>query len=307
MCFPARPVRAQIPAVFRKYYKTAGIAPLNQNIKNRKGLRADCVCKEPLIANFVRVLPDGQERGVEDAAGFVGLLAFVSELGLDVVPPTKLVSVLPARRELRDGTPVHEARDALEVGLAGSGIRHIRELLPVGHLDLHETSPSLRVGHHRSAVAVAVDLLRLLPASLVGEFDRGGVGQLGLDLLAMCTRLLLGLRPLLLPFAFVLGLDTSVARLLLVRENGVRVGADALADVAAQRPRPVAIDELGVGIRAHADGHAIELELDRALLLRRKRDGFGDGTGDVGTCHDVKDAIVFLPQVFHDFSPVFGL
>ena len=38
--------------------------------------------------NFVRLLPDGQERGVEDAAGFVGLLALVAELGLEVVPAT---------------------------------------------------------------------------------------------------------------------------------------------------------------------------------------------------------------------------
>ena len=52
---PARPVRAQILAVFRKYYKTARIAPLNiKYFNNRKELRADCVCKEPLIANFVR-------------------------------------------------------------------------------------------------------------------------------------------------------------------------------------------------------------------------------------------------------------
>ena len=28
---PARPVRAQVPAVFRRYYKTAGIAPLVVN------------------------------------------------------------------------------------------------------------------------------------------------------------------------------------------------------------------------------------------------------------------------------------
>ena len=30
MCLTHPPVRAQIPAVFRRYYKTAGIAPLNQ-------------------------------------------------------------------------------------------------------------------------------------------------------------------------------------------------------------------------------------------------------------------------------------
>src|SRR3989344_2222637 len=55
LCLTHPPVRAQIPAVFRRYYKTAGVAPLNQNIKNRKGLRADCVCKEPFIENFESV------------------------------------------------------------------------------------------------------------------------------------------------------------------------------------------------------------------------------------------------------------
>lgn len=253
------------------------------------------------------MLPDRQECGIEDATGFVGLLAFVSELGLDVVPATEFVPVFPAACELRDGTPVHEARDAFEIGFLRSGVRHVCELLPVGHLDLHETSPAFRVGHDSAAVAIAVDFLGLLPARFVGELDRGGVDQLGLDLLAMGACLLVVFGLTLLARPIVLGLDASIACLLRVREDGVRVGADALADVTAQRPRPIAIDELGVGIRAHTDSHAVELELDRALLLRRKRDGFGDGVGDVGTCHDVKDAIVFLPQVFHVCSPVLRL
>ncbi|KKU18008.1 MAG: hypothetical protein UX27_C0023G0001 [Candidatus Azambacteria bacterium GW2011_GWA2_45_90] len=34
MCLTHPPVRAQIPAVFRRYYKTAGVAPLNNPIES---------------------------------------------------------------------------------------------------------------------------------------------------------------------------------------------------------------------------------------------------------------------------------
>ena len=262
------------------------------------------------------MLPDGQERGVEDAAGFVGLFAFVSELGLDVVPATQLVAVLPASRQRRDGASVHEARDAFEIGLLRGGVRHIFELLSVGHLDLHESCPAFRVGNDRSAIAAAVDGFELLPTGFVCELDARSVDQLGLDLLAVSARLLLVLGVAFLALPIVLGLDASVACLLRVREDRVWIGADALADVTAQRPRPIAIDELGVGIRAHADGHAVEVELHRGVESARQADGFGDRARDVGSRHDINAVrgvvdllwrAVDVLQLFHVCSPVLRL
>ena len=180
------------------------------------------------------MLPDRQECGIEDAAGFVGFLAFVAELSLDVVPATELFAVLPALRERRDGTSVHEARDAFEIGLVRCGVCHIFELLPVGHLDLHESRPAFRVGDNRAAVAVRVDFLELLPALRVRELDVRSADQLGFDSFLLGLGLRFVLRLTLLPTAFVLLFDANVARLLLVRENGVRVGADVLADVAVE-------------------------------------------------------------------------
>ena len=262
-------------------------------------------------------LAERQKRGVEHAAGLVGLLALVPDLGLEVVPTPKSVAVLPAGRECRDSTFVHEARDALEVGLVICGVRHIFEVFPVGHLDLHEACPPFRVGDHRTAVAVLVDFLELLPALRVRELDARRADQLGFDSFLLGLGLRFILRLTLLATALVLFFDVSVACLLLVREDGVRVGADALADVAVERPRPVAIDELGVGIRAHADGHAVELELHHGVEPASHADRLGDCARDVRPCHDV-DAVgavvdplgrtVEVLQVFHEsFLLCFGL
>jgi len=250
--------------------------------------------------------PNAEKRRVEHATGLVGLLTLVSELGREVVPPPELVSVLPALRERRNGAAVHEAGDALQVGLVGGGVRHILELLPVGHLGLHEPGPPLRVGDDAATVAVLVLVLELLPGLLVGQFHGGGVRELGLDRVTLGRGFRLVLLLPLLPLALVLGLDLGVARLLRVREDGVRVRADVLLDVAAERARPVAADEVGVGVAVDADHHAVELELDRPVLLRRERDGLGDGGVDGASAHDAECSVLFFPQVLHGIISFLG-
>ena len=233
-----------------------------------------------MLAKFLSPLTDRQKRGIEDATGFVGLLAFVSELSLQVVPATEFVSVLPAACELRDGTPVHEARNAFEIGLVRRGVCHVLELLPVGHLELHETSPAFRVGHDSTAVAIAVDFLGLLPACFVGELDRGGVGQLGLDLLAVSTRFLLVRRLRLLPLTLILGLDASVVRLVLGRKFGLRIGSNFTRDIARLSALLVTEDEISVGIAIHHHRDAVELLLRREVALLGEPDHLLDSVDD---------------------------
>lgn len=72
---------------------------------------------EPWCRQLRSPLADGQERGVEHATWLVGLLAFGSDLGLEVVPATQLFAVLPASRQRRDCTapymkPVIPSRSA---------------------------------------------------------------------------------------------------------------------------------------------------------------------------------------------------
>lgn len=98
MCLPLPPnARTSRP---RRANGTAGGTPLIIKILKRKNPEQIVVCKGPLIANFVRELPDRQERGVEHTVGLVGPLALVLDLVLEVVPPTEFVSVLPAGCEL---------------------------------------------------------------------------------------------------------------------------------------------------------------------------------------------------------------
>ena len=243
---------------------------------------------------------DAQERGVENAAGLIGLLALVAELRVEIVPPPKLVAVLPARCEGRNRRAVHEARDALGVGLVGGSGRDILELLAVGHLELHQPRPPLGERNDTSAVAVLVVVLPGLPRGLVGHLHRGCVGEPGLGGVPLggCPRGVLRLP--LLTSLLVLGLDASVVLLLLVGEDGVRVGSDVLLDVAGERTRPVAVDEVGVRACHHADVHAVELEHDGPVLVGGQSNGFGDGAGDVRTRHDLEDAVAFFPKVLHD-------
>ena len=63
-----RPVRVQIPAIFRKYYKTAGIAPLEQIFRNRKGLHSQLLAGSPLDRELRSRLPDGADLDVGGSA-----------------------------------------------------------------------------------------------------------------------------------------------------------------------------------------------------------------------------------------------
>ena len=245
-------------------------------------------------------LPDGQERGVENPTRLVGFLALVAELGLDVVPPTKLFAVLPAGRQRRDGASVHEAGDAFEVCLLRSGFRHVFEVFPLGHLDLHEPCPAFRVGDHRATVTVAVDGLELLPAGFVCELDARSVDQLGLDDFAMSLGFRLVLRLPFLALAFVLVRDTSVARLVRRREFGFRIGSDVALDVARLGTLLVTEDEVGLGIAVHQYCNAVELLLRREVALLGEPDHLLDGVDD--------EAVVDIRLLdFHVYSPVFGL
>jgi len=252
-----------------------------QNLVKKKGSEQNwCLQGAPLSAELRSPLAERQKCGVEHAAGLVGLLALVTDLGFEVVPVAELLAVFPARRECRDGTSVHEVRDALEVGLVRCGVRHVFKIFPVGHLDLHEPRPALGVGDHRAAVSVRVHVLELLPAGFVGEFDGGGVGQLGLDLLAMSTSLLLVLRLPLLPLALVLGFDASVARLVLVGEDGVRIGSDFALDVARLGTLLITEDEVGIGIAVHQHRDAVEFLLRREVSLLGEPNHLLDGVDD---------------------------
>lgn len=68
----------------------------------------------------------------------------------------------------------------------------------------------------------------------------------------------------------------------LVADDGGRVGADVLVDVAAECAHVVAVEEFGVGVAFHHDVHAVEGELDLHLSRGREHDGFLDCSEEGG-------------------------
>ena len=207
------------------------------------------------------VRADGEDSRVDRTLGVI------ADAVLFVMPLAQLVAVLPAGCEGVHRSAVHKAGDAVDVRLVGGGVGDVLELLARVDLDLHEASLALGVGDDASSVTVLVVVLPGLPGGLVGDLHLGSVGELGLGGVALGVGLGLVLGLPLLTTLLVLGLDAGVVLLLLVGEDGVRVGADVLVDVAGEPTRPVAVDELRVGVHAHRDRDAVELELDEAALL----------------------------------------
>lgn len=192
-----------------------------------------------LLSRSVRADDDGR---VDRALGVL------IDAVLLVVPLAQPVAVLPVGHEGMHSSAVHVAGDAVDVRLVGGGVGDVLELLARGHLDLHEASPAFRVGDDTVAVVALVLGLVVLPDLLVGDLHLGGVGELGLGGVALGVGLGLVLGLPLLSMLLVLGLDAGVVLLLLVGEDGVRVGADVLVDVVVYGATPVAVDELRIGV-----------------------------------------------------------
>ena len=93
----------------------------------------------------------------------LGVLAAV----LLVVPLAQLVAVLPAGCECAHCGTVHEASDVVDVCLARGGVGDVLELLARVDFDLHEASPTFRIGDDATAVGVDVDIDSLLPRFFV--------------------------------------------------------------------------------------------------------------------------------------------
>ena len=272
---------------------------LKENITETVNLRKTHISLPHSLLRSVRA--DGEYGRVDRAFGVLGLAVLL------VVPLAQLVAVLPAGREGVHRSAVHEAGDAVDVCLVGGGVGDVLELLARVDLDLYEASPALCVGDDTSTVTVLVVVLPGLPGGLVGDLHLGSVGELGLGGVALGVGLGLVLGLPLLATLLVLGLDSGVVRLLLVGEDGFRVWTDVLVDVAGEPPRPVAVDELRVGVRLHRDGDAVELERDECAVLAvvvppvqlREADGLTDAIGDLGTRRGVEGDRLHVPEGSH--------
>lgn len=207
------------------------------------------------------------------------------------MPFAQLVAVLPAVRQGVYRSAVHEAGDAVDVRFMRGSIGDVFELLACVDLDLHDASPPFCVGYHTAAVAVLVVALPGLPGCFVSDFHLGSRSELVFGGGSMSSGTCTVFRvPLQLLELFV-GLDAGVTLLLLVTQDGGGVGADVLVDVAGHGARPVAVDELRVGVHAHRDYDAVEVELDESALLQSpllvvtnfasELDGCADGLGDL--------------------------
>src|SRR3989344_3680825 len=240
----------------------------NEINQKRKGSTHDFSWGALLTANLRSPLSEGQKRGVEHATALVGLLALVTDLGLEVVPAAELLAMNPHLRENGHGGPVHEAGDALVVRQRGSLVCARFESVAVGHPAFHKTCPSPGEADDSAAVAVRVDRDRLLPALLVSE--RHLLGSDRESALEYQVMALLGLLGLALPLLVLRGLHVLLV-------TAIRLGLVVLHD------------RVGVVAGLDRECDVVELRCHGPLRLLRQSDHLLGGFADVLASHRFVD------------------
>ena len=108
------------------------------------------------IAELQLLLADGKKCGVESGALLlVGLFAFITQLGVKVVPTTKLFAVFPELGQKGDRAAVHKAGDSFIVNFMGKLFGDFGDLLALAQDLLHSNCPRDGEVNHAGAVAIS--------------------------------------------------------------------------------------------------------------------------------------------------------
>ncbi len=234
-----------------------------------------------LDREFRSQLPDAQESGIEHPAGFVGLVAFGSELRFLVVPAAETFAVFPAVSQSGYGATVHEAGDAHgDVCLVGALVGDCFELVSLGHLLLHQARPILGVGVAGEPVPFAFLCLdAFLPLGFIAFHRRTGAELCEeLALLLVLDHLAGG--GFLGPARFVGIADAFVAGDIFGREFRLRVRTNRTFNVARLSPLLVAEDQVSVRVAVNQDRYTVEFLLGGKVTPPRKNFHIPDGLDD---------------------------